>query len=87
MQRRVVIAGAARLPFARSHTAYAELDNLTAVWKATNDQDRRLVETTHAGVSSRAYQPGPYSPYTEGLVEAFCAWYVDRMRAGVQAER
>jgi acetyl-CoA C-acetyltransferase len=29
MQRRVVIAGAARLPFARSHTAYAELDNLT----------------------------------------------------------
>jgi acetyl-CoA C-acetyltransferase len=29
MQRRVVIAGAVRLPFARSHTAYAELDNLT----------------------------------------------------------
>jgi acetyl-CoA C-acetyltransferase len=29
MQRRVVIAGALRLPFARSHTAYAELDNLT----------------------------------------------------------
>src|SRR6185436_7032985 len=29
MQRRVVIAGATRLPFARSRTAYAELDNLT----------------------------------------------------------
>ncbi|HET7132863.1 MAG TPA: acetyl-CoA C-acyltransferase, partial [Gammaproteobacteria bacterium] len=37
MQRRVVIAGAVRLPFARSHTAYAELDNLTmltAVFRA-----------------------------------------------------
>jgi acetyl-CoA C-acetyltransferase len=29
MQRRVAIAGALRLPFARAHTAYATLDNLT----------------------------------------------------------
>jgi Rieske 2Fe-2S family protein len=63
------------------------VENLTEVWKATNDQDRRLVETTHAGVSSSAYEPGPYSPYTEGLVEAFCGWYVDRMRAGTQSAR
>ena len=29
MQRRVAIAGALRLPFARGYTAYAALDNLT----------------------------------------------------------
>ncbi|MFM2404979.1 MAG: hypothetical protein RL223_2859 [Pseudomonadota bacterium] len=59
------------------------VENLTKVWNATNDQDRRLVELTQAGVASPAYRPGPYSPFTEGLVEAFCVWYVDRLRAGV----
>ncbi len=37
MERRVVIAGALRLPFARAHTAYADLDNssmLSAVLRA-----------------------------------------------------
>lgn len=63
------------------------VDNLTAVWNATNDQDRRLVETSHAGVASSAYEPGPYSPFTEALVDAFCNWYVNRMRAGVSAPR
>lgn len=63
------------------------VENLTAVWNATNDQDRRLVEFSQAGVASSAYQPGPYSPFTEGLVEAFCVWYVDRMRASLTASR
>lgn len=61
------------------------VENLTAVWNATNAQDRKLVELAQAGVASRAYEPGPYSPYTEALVEAFCAWYVGRMRAGMAA--
>ncbi|HVE06022.1 MAG TPA: aromatic ring-hydroxylating dioxygenase subunit alpha [Paraburkholderia sp.] len=56
-----------------------DIDNLTAVWRATNDQDRTLVEYSQRGVASRAYQPGPYSPYTEGLVEKFCDWYVQRL--------
>jgi Rieske 2Fe-2S family protein len=64
-----------------------DVPTLTAVWNATNDQDRRLVEASHAGVSSRAYQPGPYSPFTESLVEAFSNWYVSRMRAGVGGAR
>ena len=49
--------------------------------------DRRLVELAQAGVASSAYEPGPYSPYTESLVEAFCTWYVDRLRAGLGQAR
>lgn len=59
------------------------VENLTRVWNATNDQDRRLVQEAQLGVSSDAYEPGPYSPYTEGLVEKFCNWYIGRMRAGL----
>ena len=59
------------------------VDNLTSVWRATNEQDGRLVGLAHTGASSKAYEPGPYSPYTEALVEAFCTWYVSRMRAAV----
>ncbi len=58
-----------------------DLDNLTKVWRATNDQDRSLVERTAAGVRSSAYEPGPYSSHTEGLVEKFVAWYIGRLRA------
>jgi Rieske 2Fe-2S family protein len=45
-----------------------DVKNLTAVWNATNDQDRALVEYSQRGAASSAYEPGPYSPYTEGLV-------------------
>ena len=55
--------------------------NLVAVWEATNRQDAALVEMTQAGVRSPAYEPGPYSPHTEGLVEQFCQWYVERLGA------
>jgi Rieske 2Fe-2S family protein len=57
------------------------IDNLTKVWRATNDQDRSLVERTAAGVRSSAYEPGPYSSNTEGMVEKFVAWYIARLRA------
>ncbi|RZI79703.1 MAG: aromatic ring-hydroxylating dioxygenase subunit alpha, partial [Pseudomonas sp.] len=36
-----------------------DIERLTKVWLATNDQDRRLVEGTQAGVSSPTYEPGP----------------------------
>lgn len=62
------------------------VDHLTAVWNATNDQDRRLVEESQVGVQSPAYQPGPYSPYTETLVEKFSDWYIRRMQAGLEQE-
>ncbi len=56
-----------------------DVDNLTAVWRATNDQDRALVEFSQLGATSSAYEPGPYSPFTEGLVEKFCEWYIGRL--------
>jgi Rieske 2Fe-2S family protein len=57
--------------------------NLTAVWHATNAQDSALVGKAGAGVRTTGYQPGPYSPDTEGLVEKFGAWYISRLKAGL----
>ena len=56
-----------------------DLNRLTEVWEATNQQDADLVEISHNGAQSPAYEPGPYSPYTEPLVEKFTEWYVGRM--------
>jgi Rieske 2Fe-2S family protein len=58
-----------------------DLDKLTKVWKATNAQDAALVERTHAGVKNSAYEPGPYSPLTEGMVDDFVTWYIERLEA------
>jgi Rieske 2Fe-2S family protein len=54
---------------------------LSEVWHATNKQDGALVERTHLGAQSGAYQQGPYSPYTEELVEKFINWYIKGLRA------
>ena len=61
--------------------------DLTAVWVATNAQDRALVERSQLGIRSAAYEPGPYSPYTEGLVEKFCCWYTARLAALLKPEK
>jgi glycine betaine catabolism A len=58
-----------------------DLDKLTSVWLATNEQDAKLVARSHAGIQDPAYEPGPYSPFTEGQLDNFASWYVDRMRA------
>ncbi|BDB29842.1 aromatic ring-hydroxylating dioxygenase subunit alpha (plasmid) [Cupriavidus sp. P-10] len=62
-----------------------DVKNLTAVWNATNDQDRALVEYSQRGAASSAYEPGPYSPFTEGLVEKFSAWYIRRLAEQIGA--
>jgi Rieske 2Fe-2S family protein len=59
------------------------VDRLTSVWTATNSQDGALVERAQQGISSPAYEPGPYSPYTEGLVDRFCDWYLRGLSAGL----
>ena len=61
-----------------------DLANLTGVWEATNDQDSELVGICQQGVKSPAYEPGPYSPNTEMLVEKFCNWYIGRMAAHLE---
>jgi ferredoxin len=58
-----------------------DVRNLTAVWEATNHQDAHLVELAATGARSPAYEGGPYSTYTEGLVEKFTCWYIGRLSA------
>ena len=54
------------------------VDNLTLVWKATNQQDCDFVEYTQRGVGSPAYEPGPYSG-PEYQVNLFANWYIERL--------
>jgi glycine betaine catabolism A len=56
-----------------------DIKRMCQVWRATNKQDSNLVERTQRGVKSDQYQPGPYSPYTEELVEKFTNWYIQRL--------
>jgi Rieske 2Fe-2S family protein len=56
-----------------------KLDQLTEVWTTTNDQDRRIVEENQRGVSSPAFEPGPYNPLHEGGVMQFVEWYAGAM--------
>jgi glycine betaine catabolism A len=56
-----------------------DVDSLTAVWQATNLQDRELVNGTQNGVTNPGYLPGPYS-LVEDDVEGFVNWYVKRVQ-------
>ncbi len=58
------------------------IDELTHVWTMTNDEDRRIVEENAFGISSPAYEPGPYSHVHEGGVIQFIDGY-----AGFMEER
>jgi Rieske 2Fe-2S family protein len=40
----------------------AEPEGAIEFWDVTNRQDWHICELSHAGISSRAYTPGPYSP-------------------------
>ena len=53
-----------------------DIDDLSAVWTATSEQDWLLCERNAAGVRSRGYLPGPLSPVTEGSVSTFHDWYL-----------
>ena len=56
-----------------------DLQKLTEVWLATNDEDRRVVEENQKGSLSPAYEPGPYSPHQEEGVIHFVDWYCKTM--------
>ncbi|WP_020407845.1 aromatic ring-hydroxylating oxygenase subunit alpha [Hahella ganghwensis] len=61
-----------------------DLDHLTKVWPATNDQDRRLVEESYIGVGSPAYTPGYFSEVAENGVCQFVDWYCETMKKQVK---
>lgn len=56
-----------------------DLDELTHVWLATNEQDRRIVHENQIGMNSPLYEPGPLSAVAENGVSQFIDWYSSRM--------
>ena len=56
-----------------------DLQRLTEVWAATNDEDRVVVENNQQGILSPGYRPGPYSSIQEGGVMQFVDWYVETL--------
>jgi len=50
------------------------------LWDVTTIADKRIIEDNHAGVTSRRYQPGPYSDHESGT-QSLIHWYLNRLRA------
>ena len=63
------------------------IEDLTKVWTATNDQDRRIVEENQRGVNSPAFEPGPYSMAHENGVIQFVEWYVGALERSLGTPR
>jgi Rieske 2Fe-2S family protein len=59
-----------------------DVDNLAAVWRATNRQDSSLAELNHAGIATDGYRPGPYA-LEERLVEDFKEFYVETAKSAL----
>ena len=55
-----------------------DLSDVTEFWDLTNRQDWHVCERAQAGISSRGYQPGPYSN-REDLLYAFDRFIVDSL--------
>jgi len=58
---------------------YYDVEELTRVWLATNEQDRRIVRENQIGMNCPAYEPGPLSSVTEEGVRQFIYWYCSRL--------
>lgn len=63
-----------------------DLKELTRVWLATNEQDRRIVRENQIGMNSPTYEPGPLSAITENGVSQFVDWYCSRMQQQLAGE-
>ena len=61
-------------------------DRVSAVWRATCEQDWELCANYYAGSRSVAYEPGPFSEITENSVETFERWYLGRLAEGEAAQ-
>ena len=58
-----------------------DVERLTWLWNQTSVEDKRIVELNQAGVSSRFFQPGPYS-LQEPFARRFVDWYLEELAAG-----
>jgi Rieske 2Fe-2S family protein len=63
-----------------------EVEALTRVWLATNEQDRRIVHENQIGMNAPTYEPGPFSVAQEGGVNQFLDWYCSRLAARLETE-
>jgi Rieske 2Fe-2S family protein len=63
-----------------------DLREMTEVWLATNDADRRVCQENQIGVTSPAYDPAPYSPVHEGGVTQFVDWYCTHLEGRLAAD-
>ncbi|MGB9332290.1 MAG: aromatic ring-hydroxylating dioxygenase subunit alpha [Steroidobacteraceae bacterium] len=57
-----------------------DVEDLTRVWLATNEQDRRIVHENQIGMNSPTYEPGPFSHTHENGVSQFVDWYCSRLQ-------
>ncbi|MGH7334568.1 MAG: aromatic ring-hydroxylating oxygenase subunit alpha [Candidatus Rokuibacteriota bacterium] len=55
------------------------LETLLPFWELTSEQDWHLCEQNQAGVSSRAFTPGPYSTKRESNVIRWTEWYLSEV--------
>jgi Rieske 2Fe-2S family protein len=61
------------------------VERLTEFWEITGDQDGKLCENNFKGILSSAYQPGPYAP-VEDQVMNFVEWCISRMKEGLNKD-
>jgi Rieske 2Fe-2S family protein len=55
---------------------------LTEFWEITGDQDGKLCENNFKGIQSKAYEPGPYAPVEDQVVN-FVDWCVKQIREAI----
>ena len=53
-----------------------DVENLTRVWRKTNEQDATYVGWTQTGIRTEGYDPGLFTP-NENQLEKFLSWYVE----------
>jgi Rieske 2Fe-2S family protein len=54
-------------------------DRLTWLWDVTTKADKSIIEHNQAGVSSRMFEPGPFSTF-EGSTQRWVEWYLASIR-------
>ena len=59
------------------------LDKLLPFWQLTGEQDWELCKNAQLGVNSKAYTPGPLSPYKEYNLERYLRWYLRQLSEAI----